>query len=147
MAMVDLEKEVREYAKHSEEMEALDLLVEVSELPKNENELNLLITSNKQKIKLGCKSFERVSELAEFIGRRKDWVSIAKSISRRIEWGDTMKEAIEGALGITVLEAEHGSNNAILYNCPFCKRVLLIEITENMQFIGHSEDFCKSHAV
>lgn len=147
LMVIDLEKEFREHAMRRAELEALDLLVEVYELPKDENELNQLIANNKQKIRLGCKSFGRVTDLAKFIGRKEDWVTIAKSILRRVEWGDTMKEAIEGAIGIVLLEQDYINNDIIVYNCPECKRVRAIEITENTQFIGHSKDFCKSHTV
>jgi hypothetical protein len=143
--VIDLEKEVKKYAKHRAEL-ALDLLVSVSELPKNEKGLNQLIANNKQRIRLGCKSFGRVSELAEFIGE-KNWVSIAESILKRIGWGETMKDAIEGTLGITSLKGVPGSENYILHNCPYCGCVRLIEITAHTRFIGHSEEFCKSHKV
>ncbi|WP_024344843.1 hypothetical protein [Lacrimispora indolis] len=128
------------------ELHALDLLVSESELPRNESEFEQLIAGNKQKIRLGCKRFGRVSDLATFFGV-EDWVPIAKSIQKRVGQGEPMKKAIEGALGITSLERVAGSENAILHNCPCCGRVRFIKITERTQFIGHSEEFCKSHRV
>lgn len=53
------------------ELEALNLLVMVSEFPKSAEELNQLIVSNKKKIRLGGKGFGSVEELADFLGRRE----------------------------------------------------------------------------
>lgn len=128
------------------ELDALNLLVEVSKVPRYAEELNQMIVGNKQRIKLGGKCFGSVEELADFLGRREEWVAIAENITRRISSGDSVENAIIGALGITPLKWEYGENE-MLYNCPCCGRVLLIQVTKDTQFIGHSEEFCRSHAV
>lgn len=144
---IDVMKVLEKQEKSRLELEALDLLVDVSELSKDKNVLNQLIASNRQKIKLGCKCFGRVSELAEFIGRKKAWVSIAKSILRRLERGENMEEAIEEATDIWRLGYSPSNTLIIQYRCPRCKRYRVMEITENTQFIGHYEDFCKERDI
>lgn len=86
------------------ELDALNLLVEVSKVPRYAEELNQMIVGNKHRIKLGGKGFGSVEELADFLGRREEWVAIAENITRQISSGDSVEKAIIGALGITPLK-------------------------------------------
>lgn len=124
---------------------ALDLLIEEAELPVSCNEYNQLLAVNKKKIRLGCKGFSRVSDMARFLGREEDWETIAKGISRRVGYGYTIEKAIAGALDIVQMEWENGEKE-LFYKCPYSGRLLVIQAKKNTQSVRHSNsNLCKSH--